>query len=246
MVIDAHTHLFGKWLDVQGTSPRQLADSLKSVGVDKAFVFTLDGFFGNCPRHNDELARLAAECPEELIAFGTVDPYQGEEAVKETRRCITELGMKGMKFHPWLQAFSLSIPAMDDIAEECGRLGVPISFHDGTPPYASTPQTANLADSHPETKIILGHSGLHDQWPDAVRWAERLPNLYLTTCGTPFVALQKMAERVGPDRILFGTDAGFSGPEMVLYHLDNIHALPISKNDKEKILGGNAARLVGI
>ena len=45
MIIDAHTHLFGRWLNLRGIRPRDFVRTMDETGIDKACVFTLEGFF---------------------------------------------------------------------------------------------------------------------------------------------------------------------------------------------------------
>ena len=52
----------------------------------------------------------------------------------------------------------------------------------------------------------------------------------------------KLFDAFGPDRILFGTDSPWSSPEE---SLEFMRSLPIPAADLEKILGGNAAALLG-
>jgi hypothetical protein len=61
-------------------------------------------------------------------------------------------------------------------------------------------------ERYPESKIILGHSGLTEMYDSAIKAANKLKNIYLCLCAPRF-PLQKIIDSVSPDRILFGSAA---------------------------------------
>jgi uncharacterized protein len=128
-----------------------------------------------------------------------------------------ELGLVGVKLHPWLQAFSMTHPGMAGIMETAGSLGVPVLLHDGTPPYSSPLQIAWLAERHPKTIVILGHSGLADLWRDAAIAARQHANIWLQPTAAPPQTIRTALESAGPDRLLFGSDGGFGSTGFIRY-----------------------------
>jgi hypothetical protein len=243
VIIDCHTHHVGRSYAHLGAG--DLVESMDLYGVDHSVVFTLDGFFGDFRHHNDLLAQFVADRPGRLTGFATVYP-RAADAADEVRRAVTELGMKGLKLHPWLQGTSLLETFMDPIAEACAELDVPLLVHDGTPPYCTPLQFALLAERHPGLKVILGHSGLRDLWPEALAAGKRVPNIWLCLCGPPTYALQQLVDGVPHDRIVFGSDIGFGADYQLKHRLDQIRSLDLPPESLEAILGGNAQRLLGI
>lgn len=246
MIVDCHTHASGG--RSFGLSPPSVADFVAGMdrcGIDKALVYTTDGFFFNFVTCNDELYAFMQEFPDRLVAGPTVNPRYGEAAVAEMRRCRLQLEMKGpLKLHPWLQGFSPLEPYMDPIAETAIELGMPIMFHDGTPPYSSPLQVAALAARFHQLTVILGHSGLKDLWQEALAAARRHPSILLCLCGTLPCGIERIAAEIEPQRLLFGTDAGFGvAPGNQEYRMRQIQRLAVPEEVKALILGGNAERI---
>ena len=133
---------------------------------------------------------------------------------------------------------------MDDLGEEMECLGVPVVFHDGTPPNSCPLQIANFATKHPRLKVILGHAGLHDLWKEAIYAAERYPNVYLIPSGMPPNGLRRALKRLPAERFLFGSDAGFGDPYWQPFQLEKIRSLNLSPEEEALILGRNAERIL--
>jgi hypothetical protein len=243
MIIDAHTHLYGRWLNLRGIKPRDFVRIMDETGIDKACVFTLEGFF-DARGTNDTLAALAKGFDGRLYPFATVDPNMGDFAVKDLRRAVRKLGMRGLKIHPWLQAFSLTNAYFLKVVEETIRLGIPIITHNGSPPYACPTQVGNLARKFPEAKLILAEAGLKDLWRDAVAVGKKYPNVYLCLAASPFSAVLEMVRSVPLEKLIFGTDLGFSQKEEVLLEMEKVRRLPLTAADREKVFSGNISTLV--
>ena len=45
---------------------------------------------------NDELAAACRKYPERFIGFAGIDPWKGQQAIRELERCVRELGLKGV------------------------------------------------------------------------------------------------------------------------------------------------------
>lgn len=246
MIVDCHTHVLGgRSFGLSSVPASSFVAAMDRCRIDRAVVYTTDGFFFDFVACNDELHAFAQQSPDRLVAGPTVDPRYGEAAIAEMRRCRLELGMKGpLKLHPWLQGFSPVEPYMDPIAEAAIELGMPIVMHDGTPPYSTPLQVATVAARYPELTVILGHSGLRDLWPEALAAAKRYPNLILCLCGTQPLGIERIVAEIEPNRLLFGTDAGFgSEPGSQEYRIGQIQRLAVSEEIKALILGGNAQRI---
>src|SRR5690606_37309559 len=80
---------------------------------------------------NDEVAASVRRHPDVLIGCGSVDPWKGDDAVREVERCVLELGLRGMKFEQTAQQFMPDDARFFPIWEACSRLRVPVVFHTG-------------------------------------------------------------------------------------------------------------------
>ncbi len=180
------------------------------------------------------------------MPFASVNPRDGEAALEEMERAVGELGCRGFKLHPWWTSFPANSPAALAVARKGDELGVPFLIHSGTPPTSTPLQIAEMARVAPRATFILGHMGLPDLWKEALHAAARYPNILLETCGTPSLAIQVAVERLGPERVVYGSDMPFGGAENVLFQLQKIRDLGLDAEAERLVLGGNMTRLLGL
>ena len=245
--IDFHGHLGLKFLGTPATTASQVLSTLDRLKIDHFCAFTLEGFFEDPTPWNDWLAKQMAVSKGRFLPFGTVHPYAPkEQVVREARRCIEDLGLWGIKLHTWIQSAALGAvtETMVALLEEAGRLRVPVLFHDGTPPYATTRQIAEMARLAPGTTVVLGHAGLSGSVHQAVMAAREFPNLWLCFCCPKSGDLEYMVRNLGTDRIVWGSDGGFSSPLVMEERLDDVLNSSLDDAQKGRILGGNAERLL--
>jgi predicted TIM-barrel fold metal-dependent hydrolase len=245
-IIDFHTHLDERWFQTPTPSATEMVSALDRFNVDLACVYTLMGFYEDCCPHNDALLRRADQFPQRLIPFATVDPKLGQQSVEELKRCLANPRFRGVKFHPWLQAFAPSMlqETMVALLQLAATYDVPVLFHDGTPPYSTTYQIAALARLVPESKVVLGHAGSADYADAAAQLIRDIPNLYGNYCGSRPGELLYLIEIAGPDRIIFGSDFGAAGWRLLPERIDNVLEAGLNDADLDLVLYANAARLL--
>jgi predicted TIM-barrel fold metal-dependent hydrolase len=245
MIIDFHTHLLGgEQFNIGLQTGSEAIQVMDRYALDKAVLFTVDGFWGDYVDDNSYMYDQAKLYPERLLPFATINPRDGKRGLMELKRCMLDLGMRGIKFHPWLQGFSPLESFMDDIARMAIEFDVPILFHDGTPPYTSPLQIAQLAAKFPELKVVLGHAGLMDLWQEAIVAAKRHSNIYVCfSGGTPFSIYDKIIKQIDTSRIVFGSDV-FGDDYVIRLQLAKINNLSIDEETRRGILGENALGLL--
>jgi predicted TIM-barrel fold metal-dependent hydrolase len=245
-IIDFHTHLQDHWFGKPLISETEFLGSMDRCGIEISCIFTLMGFYHDCPRENDALVEAVRRHPTRFIPFVTVDPKLGEPAVGELERCLSSGIFRGVKFHPWCQAFAPSMQreVMIEILNCAARYDAPVLFHDGTPPYSTTFQIAALARWVPEAKIVLGHGGLADYVYAAGQLLKKLPNLYICCCGPKAGEVPYLVEQAGADKVLFGSDFGFSNWRLLAERLDDVRLSELPTDVLQKVFYDNAARLL--
>jgi predicted TIM-barrel fold metal-dependent hydrolase len=246
MLIDCHTHWGTEWLERDGRDPTTWLKILDEHGVTHAAVLPGLGLFdaGRLAEDNDNVAAVCARSNGRMIPFCSVNIWLRDEALAELRRCLEQLRFRGIKFHPWLQGCSVSNPVMDEVCETAGVFDVPILFHDGTPPFSLPSQIALLAKRHPQTQIILGHSGLFEHWREAAAAMNTADNLWGCLCSPHVAGLKGLVARCDPSRLLWGSDQGYALADCYNYRLPLMDQVGLSAAQRQAMLTDNPARLL--
>lgn len=247
MIIDCHTHYGTVWVDRDSDDATNWLEIPRRCGVDKVFLY---GHYNmvypdRVYEDHDRLAGLHTIYPKQVIPVATVWPQAGKAALEEIHRCIENLGFRLLKFHPWLQSFSLSDLNFRVICELAGELNCPIIFHDGTPCYSLPEQISGLARCFPKTTFVLGHGGILWTWRSALETMRR-PNVWLMLCGQHMRAFEIACQQLDTDRILWGSDYGFGFTDSLQYRLNCFLRAKIDEGVKVKIMGVNPLRLIGL
>jgi aminocarboxymuconate-semialdehyde decarboxylase len=230
---------------------------------------------------NDGIATAVAQHPDRLVGMGTVPLQDPELAIHEMKRCIGELGLRGIEISSNVAGQELAAPQYRPFFAAAEELGVllflhPLGFTHGQRlsdhyfnnlignPIESTIAVAHLIfggvlEQLPGLKLCVAHGGgylpayfgrMDHAWrerQDCRQFIHKAPSeylrqLYFDTVVFDTRQLHFLLETYGPDRLLMGTDYPFdmAEPDPVSLHAE------IDAEARRKILGGNAARLLGL
>jgi len=200
-----------------------------------------------------QAAHINAGLPEELQAFPTLRAFAAlhprDENLHQTCESLAKQGFCGIKLHSDYQ--HTPVEQMGDIFQAACDAGLYLLLHCGLdvgfPPPAACPPIAlaRMLDRYPGTKIIAAHMGGYCM-PNAVEQYLIGRDIYLDTAMAPRGLDQETFNRLvtahGPQRVLFGSDWPWGNPAE---HLAMVQALPIDDEQKQAILYGNAAKILG-
>lgn len=200
---------------------------------------------------NEELCRRFVGS-RRLILFGNLNPALTSRLDREAEH-LAGLGFRGINLYPGYQYFSPEDPRLYPLYGTCLRLGLPVMVHTGSSvfPGARTrfgdPLLLDgVAVDFPDLPLVLAHAGRGFWYDRAATLARRHPNVYLDVGGLPpqkLLAYFPDLERLHP-KVVFGSD--WPGNPGIRHNLDALADLPLSVEARRAILGGNAARLLGV
>lgn len=268
MIIDFHTHIFPEKIAARTISKLEntahvkaftdgreesLAASMEEAGVDFSVVLpvvTRPEQFHTVNEFAAQLNEKYAKKDRRLLSFGGIHPDTLN--YKKELRVIKDLGLLGIKLHPDYQNTyfdDIKYMRILDYASELGLIsvvhaGVDIGFPDHV--RCTVDMIRKVMDEVAPDKLVLAHYGGFGLWEDVERLVAG-GNVYLDTAYTfGFIEdgmFLKILKKHGADRILFATDSPWSGQKESLAELERLVADPV---DREKIMGGNAEKLIQI
>ena len=243
------------------TTTDQLLDEMDEAGVERAVILgqdthaTRNPAFRNYTLKNDDLAAIAQRSHDRLVPFAGIDPNSGKEAVRELRRAVARLGMRGLKIHGSANSVHLNdARLMFPIYEYCQEAGLPVLFHTGTTglgdtemKYSKTELVDEVCQRFPDLRVVMAHFGW--PWTDvAIAIALRNPNVFIDVSGWK---PRYIPESVLPylngilqDRFLFGTDYPMLRQKEWLRDFRANLSPRLKPDVVEKLLSGNAKRLL--
>lgn len=234
----------------------ELIKAMDEYEVDMSVVLNL-GWTSHelCVETNDYILEAAARYPKRLIAFCAIQPVTGDKALKELERCVSS-GAKGIgEIRPDVQGFSFKdYKLIRPVVEAVVANGLVLLTHASEPvghqyfgKGTLTPEFIYpIVLNFPDLKLVCAHWGgglpFYALMPEVEK---ALSNVYFDTAATSFLykaeIFKYVAEIVGSDKILFGSDYPLLSPRRIISQLESVR---LSSEDRAKILGGNAKRLL--
>ncbi len=161
----------------------------------------------------------------------------------EARAYLDHPRFLGVKLHPLLDGYHPNDPTVHPLYELLVERGLPVLIHCGHPIFTLPWSIEEAAVAFPGLTVILGHMGHGNivYINGSIDVAERNPNVYLETSGMPMhTKILEAVRRVGPDRVLYGSDAPFHHPSV---EIQKVMVSGLSADLVERVLGDNARRL---
>jgi predicted TIM-barrel fold metal-dependent hydrolase len=224
------------------------------------FAVDAEAATGTAAVSNEEVASVAADNPDIMIPFASIDPAKGRAGAREARRLVEQFGVRGFKFHPNVQGFYPNDRAAYPMYEAIEELGVPALFHTGqTGIGAGAPGGAGIrlkysnplliddvAADFPGLPIVMAHPAFPWQ-EEALAVATHKPLVHIDLSGwSPKYfppLLVQYANTLLKEKVLFGSDYPMITPDRWLADFEK---LDIKPEVRPKILKENAARLLGL
>ena len=225
------------------------------------------------PSHvaNQDVADWVEDYPDILFGFGSVNLCKSKDYVEKTLEEIRRLKLRGIKLLPYSQFFN---PAenenMDSLFQYCEDTNSIILSHCGcgAGPFELPELSQNahpnlwehLLKKYPGVPLVFAHSGAYSThipgiWlHEVLQLGKRYKNVYADLAAVDWLldremVIKEVRKTIGFDRILFATDyplpltAGVS----LAYLVGAIKVnTKLNEREKHKVLGENAARLLGI
>lgn len=242
--VDAHVHVRSPGGGTLGF------DSLRTAAYSGGMTHALVSWTDN------DLVDIVEAATPWLTRLVWVRP--GGPDPDDVRRRLAD-GAAGLKVHPAYDAYPADTPGLDPYLRVAADAGVPVTVHSGPGP-ADPDLIRRLAERFPTVRFVLYHTflGPPEGRRRAARHARELSNLYLETSWCRSAEVERLIDEIGPDRVLFGSDAATDGPEHFVRKPPNIEmtenyngallrlARRLAPEVTRKLLEDNTRKLFGL
>ena len=271
MIIDFHSHDFPEdiavkamrimckqtegmlWPAGDGTITNHL-DNLERNGVDAAVlcqIATKPAQWEFILRRSQAImsGELGERAQKRLIPFGSVHPLD-PEAVRHVEE-FAKAGIKGIKFHPYYQNFSLASPMVWPIFKKIADLGLVVECHSGGDVSwvnergkCGPEEIAVLMREVPALKFVAAHLGGCFRYPSHATDVLLEKGVYIDTSALAFRwhydEEMRLLRSWPRERILFATDFPWVDYREAIAHVRAVR----DPADWELLFHQNAERLL--
>ncbi len=244
--------------DAKLATADELIDSMDKEGVDISVILNIGWTTHElCVETNDYILESVARYPQRLIGFCSVQPNSYEAAVAEIERCAKG-GVRGVgEMRPDIQLFDLRDEViLKPIIEVLRKHRLILLTHASEPVghnYSGkgvvTPEMLYpFIVSFSDLTIVCAHWGgglpFYALMPEV---KQAMSNVFFDTAASPYLyspqVYDQVIQLVGSEKILYGSDYPLMTQGRLLREIES---LDLPEETRNRILSGNAQRLLGI
>lgn len=169
------------------------------------------------------------------------------------RELVSKSGFRMVKFHPTVHGY---MPfrvrdRIEPVLREAARLGIPVMFHQGDPPFGHPTQLTGMMEANRDVMFILAHFATQRvvMADEAIYVARMNPNVILESSWVDLPRVKEGVEALGAGRIVFGSDCPVQEMGSQLRTLEVLGWDPpigirLPAEQRELLYGDNMAKLL--
>jgi hypothetical protein len=218
---------------------------LEKTGVTRGIISSQRSL-GKTPEEfiagNREVARYVNKYKGRFLGACVVNPLYIEESLKEIEYCHNQLGFVWVgELVNYMIPFDYTIKEFEMLVKKVIELNMVLALH------TEQGEMEYIAQKFPDATIAFAHFGDDHEFEDIFKRIDLVaqnPNFYLDTSGyghDRVGVLEYAVEKIGPDRVLFGSDFSINDPSTVIARINNSF---LSTEQKQKIFSGNLENLL--
>lgn len=229
---------------------RRLFDAMDANGITRAAVAAggvvdldrlsrqlVEGGHVQTPADNDAVLAACAGSGGRLVPFHFANPYQDELPYRRQAPLF-----RGLELSPAVYGTAFDDPRTVALVRVAADAGHPVYTVCVGRPGARAADLVGLARRFPAVAFVFGHCGFIGIDTNGINQIAGQQNIYAETSGCFSIAARVAVDRLGPDRVLFGTEYPLQDP---CVELAKLAALGLDPGSWQKVAWRNAHRLLG-
>lgn len=235
-IIDANTTVGSHPNHKLDMSMERLIAEMDKHRITASLILSTTGVFYSYINGNSTVLE-AAKSHNRLVPVATVNPKNYFGSASDLQ-AIRSQGFRIFKFYPEEQGWSVDSSAFAEVIKQLSAIKSPIMVNAA---HAGVPSNVGRMTADYPAPVILCSISL-ETLSEALATAIRQPNVLIETHDLHVPgALELIAERVGAEKIIFGSGA----PRLsIASSLEYVLKSELSDTDKQKVLGGNIRRVL--
>lgn len=242
-VFDAHAHL------APGGEPRLLKE-MDDCGIERAIVVAggvtspdqmsrqiVEGGYVDSDADNTAVLAGCDRSSARLVPFFFANPHRSASVYREHGPLFS-----GLKLAPSVHGVPFADQRTVALVEVAVELGHNVYAHCLQRPGFGVADFVSLAKRFPMVTFALGHAGVGDLDFYGVDLIAPLDNIvFETSCGLT-ATVRRALDRLGPRRLIFGTEYPMQSPRV---ELTKLRVLDLSVEEWDMIAWRNVSRFAG-
>lgn len=260
-IIDCHCHIYpdkiadvaskatGEFYGIDVAHHGKLSELLSlsnEANISHHIIFSVATTPKQVKSINNFICEAVKSGNGKFTGLGTLHP--DSEDLEGDLEQIINLGLKGVKLHPDIQKFKIDDYRCLKIYELCeGRLPILLHTGDNRYDFSNPNRLKPILETYTDLTVIGAHFGGWSVWDEAADMLSGFENFMVDTSSSLSWLSNdnviRIINKYGTDKVMFGVDYPVFSPKV---ELEKVMNLPLSQDEKSKILYKNAANLFKI
>ena len=191
---------------------------------------------------NARIEKYMAKYPDKVKGYFSWNPNYYADYLANIGKVLTTKNYIGFKFLPVYHNVSLSDERYLPALEMADKYNLIVLSHTWGNTGCSPKEVKGILEKYKNLQFMFGHSS-PNELDAAIELVQKHDNAYLDLCDIHRHSgiVDKMVEKVGSEKVLFGTDLPWYDPN---YCIGSILCAKISDDEKENIFHKNAERML--
>lgn len=207
------------------------------IGLDQLSAQVYEGGYVTSDADNDAVLAGCRRAQGRLVPFFFGNPHRGPG---EYRRRAGQF--RGLELAPAVHGVGFEDERTDALVTVAEGAGQPVYVGCLMRPGVTVVDLIGLAKRFPDTTFVLGHLGFINIDLYALNLVEPQGNVVVETSGGYTCVLRAALDRLGADRVLFGSEYPLQHPTV---ELAKVRALELAPEIRRQVVWSNARRLLG-